>query len=340
MKVSKEFKVGVIVIVAIVLLVIGVQYLKGINIFESRDTYSVTYDQIDGLSEANPVVLRGYKVGLVKDIELSPDGDGLLVVNILINKENLNIPEDTKAKIYSSDFFGSKAIELVLGKSIVMAEPGDELIGEREEDITTALRKELEPLRARTEELIADIDEIINNMKGVFEADATQGLPKAFEALQRSLETIEKTSLRLDSTIAENKRRIGSIISNVESIAGNLEDNNERVTSIMSNMESITDSLARVNFVVTMAKVDSAMNDFAGITKRINSGEGSLGMLVNNDTLHNKLVDAAAELEILLDDIETNPDRYIHFSVFGKKDKTRFSKREIRQMKEALNEEE
>lgn len=338
--ISKEFKVGVVVIVALVLMVIGVQYLKGINIFDSQDYYIAKYDQIDGLTESNPVVLKGYKVGLVKSIELDPSGDGTLIVQLLINKENLNIPEDSRAKIYSSDFFGSKAIELVLGESIVMAEPGDELEGAREEDITTALRKELEPLRARTEELIDDIDEIINNMKGVFESEATQGLPRAFESLQRSLETFEKTSLRLDSTIAENKARIGSIMSNVESITSNLESNNDRITQVMSNVEEITDSLRRVNFVKTMAKADSAMTSFASIMEKIDEGEGSMGLLVNDDSLHNALVDAAKELEVLLDDIESNPDRYIHFSVFGKKDKNRFSKREIEQMKEALNEEE
>jgi len=325
------------VIVAIALLFIGVNYLKGINLFEKQNVYFATYDQIDGLNEANPVILKGYKVGLVKDIELDPEGSGRLIVSFLINKKNLNIPEDSKAKIYSSDFFGSKAIELELGESIVMAEPGAELSGGRQEDITTALRKELEPLRARTEELIGDIDEIIKNMKAVFEADATQGLPQAFESLQRSLLTFEKTSLRLDDMIAENKERISSILSNVQSITSNLEKNNEKITHVMTNVESITDSLAKINFVKTMAKADSAMTNFASIMGKIDNGEGSMGLLINNDSLHNALVAASEELEMLLNDIETNPDRYIHFSLFGKKDKNKFSKKEVEQMKNALN---
>lgn len=335
-KISKEFKVGVVVIVAIALLFIGVNYLKGINLFEKQNVFFATYDQIDGLNEANPVILKGYKVGLVKEIMLDPEGSGKLIVTILINKKNLNIPEDSKAKIYSSDFFGSKAIELELGTSIVMAEPGSELESGRQEDITTALRKELEPLRARTEDLIGDIDEIIKNMKAVFEADATQGLPMAFESLQRSLLTFEKTSLRLDSTIAENKQRISNIMSNVESITSNFDANGDKITQVMSNVEAITDSIAKINFVQTMAKADSAMTNFAGIMEKINSGEGSMGMLINNDSLHNALVTAAQELDILLNDIETNPDRYIHFSVFGKKDKNKFSKKEVEQMKNAL----
>lgn len=326
-------------VVSIVLLIMGVNYLKGINLFERQRDYFAVYDQIDGLTVGNPVIMNGFKIGMVKDIDLHPDSAGVLVVRFLINKKNLDIPVDTRAKIYSSDFFGSKAIELEIGESIVMAPPGTELESSRQEDITTALRKELEPLKARTEDLIADIDVIITNMKSVFEDEATQGLPDAFESLSRTLKNFEMTSLKLDQAVSENTERFSSIMKSVTSISGNLEANNEKISSVITNFNAISDSLARVSFASTIKKADSALLSLSEVMDKVNSGEGSLGQLVNNDSLHNALVLAAQELEVLLDDMENNPDRYIHFSVFGKRDKNTFSKKEVEQMKKALKEE-
>jgi phospholipid/cholesterol/gamma-HCH transport system substrate-binding protein len=337
--VSKEFKVGAIVITAIALMVIGVNYLKGIQLFNTHREFYATYDQIDGLAEANPVVMRGFKVGMVKKIELMEDGGGKLVVTFSIDNDNLKIPVNSKAKIFSSDFFGSKAIELMLGDSAVLAEPDTELLSEREEDIASAIRKELAPLKARTEELISGVDEIISNLNSVFSDKATQGLPRAFESLQNSLETFEKISVKLDTTIAESRSRLRSILDNVASLTGNIEESNEEITQVIQNFNAISDSLAKVNFAATILKAEQTISGLNEVIAKINSEEGSLGLLINNDTLHQSLVSATKELEVLLDDLNNNPDRYLHFSLFGKKEQERYSKREIEQLQKILKEE-
>lgn len=337
--VSKEFKVGAIVITAIALLIIGVNYLKGVDLFKTHREYYATYDRIDGLSEANPVVLRGFKIGMVKNIDLMEDGSGKLVVTFSVDNDKLQIPKDSKAKIFSSDFFGSKAIELILGDSTVMAEPNTELVSEREEDIASAIRKELAPLKARTEELISGVDAIINNLNSVFSDEATQGLPRAFESLQNSLETFEKISIKLDTTIAESRTRLRSILDNVASLTGNIEKSNEEITQVIHNFNAISDSLAKVNFAATILKAEQAMAGINDVVAKINSEEGSLGLLINNDTLHHSLVSATKELEVLLDDMNNNPDRYLHFSLFGRKEQERYSKREMEQLQQILREE-
>lgn len=337
-KVSKEFWIGAVVILSIAILYTGINYLKGVNLFKEQDRFYAIYEDVDLLTASNPVVLNGFKIGMVGDVSLHPDGSGRLLVSMIINDNNLKVPINTRAKIYTSDFFGSKAIKFELGDSLVYATPGDTLESAIEEDLTTAIRRELEPLKRKTDEMISGIEEIIDNLNLVFKADATQGLPKAFESLQRSMQILERTSLRLDETVQENRARLGAIFSNIKSITDNLESNNETLTKVFTNFESISDSLSQIHFKETILKADKALGDVATIMEKINAGEGTLGMLVTSDSLHTSLVNTNEELQYLVNDIYENPWRYIHVSIFGKKQKKRFSKQELEQIEELFDE--
>ena len=343
-KVSKEFKIGAIVVISIALLFMGVNYLKGINIFQNQRTYYAVYDNIDGLGQSNPVMLNGFKIGLVKEVKLHPNGQGDLLVEILINDENLQIPDDTKAKIFTSDLLGSKAVDMVLGESVVMAENTDTLLSDIESDLATEMKAQLAPLKAKVDDLTAGIEVIITNLQAVFEDEATQGLPEVFETLNRTMLTLEQASLGIDAAVAENRTKLNGIMGNVESITGNLAESNEDLTAVISNFESISDSLAQTNLKGTIEKADAAMTDLAEIMEKIENGEGTIGMLINNDSLHTALNQSNIELQTLINDIYTNPWRYIHVSIFGKKDKKNFSKAELREIdrmvEKALKEEE
>ncbi|MCB0760726.1 MAG: MCE family protein [Flavobacteriales bacterium] len=336
--VSREFKIGAVVIIGLALLFLGVNYLKGINLFEEQRTFFAVYPNIDGLDESNPVVLNGFKVGLVKNIDLHPDGSGKLLVEIIVNDKTLKVPDDSRAQIFTSDFFGSKAIRLILGSSLVMAETDDTLQSGVEEDLTKAIRKELEPLKQKTDEMIAGIEEIIDNLNLVFKDDAIQGLPRAFESLQRSLATLENASLGIESLIDENRHKVGDIFDNVESITANIEKNNAQLENIITNFSSISDSLAQTNLKSTILKADRAMGDLASMVDKIERGEGTLGMLIQSDSLHNALIDTNDELQKLVDDIYENPWRYIHVSIFGKKQDKKYSKKEMEQIRELVDE--
>ena len=343
-KVSKEFKIGAIVVISIALLFMGVNYLKGINIFQNQRTYYAVYDNIDGLGQSNPVMLNGFKIGLVKEVKLHPNGQGNLLVEILINDENLQIPDDTKAKIFTSDLLGSKAVDMVLGESMVMAANADTLLSDIESDLATEMKAQLAPLKAKVDDLTAGIEVIITNLQAVFEDEATQGLPEVFETLNRTMLTLEQASLGIDAAVAENRTKLNGIMGNVESITGNLAESNEDLTAVISNFESISDSLAQTNLKGTIEKADAAMTDLAEIMEKIENGEGTIGMLINNDSLHTALNQSNFELQTLINDIYTNPWRYIHVSIFGKKDKKNFSKAELREIdrmvEKALKEEE
>lgn len=336
--ISKEFKIGIVLIVSIALLIWGLSYLKGVDLFDTQREYYSRYDQIDGLAVGNPVILNGYQIGQVRKIDFEPKGDDNLVVTYSVNVADVQIPADTEAKIYSSDLLGSKAIEIVRGDSSVMAEPGQELAGIRQVEFTQALRKELEPLKKSTEQLIKSVEEVVTNFKVVFESEATQGLPKAFESLESTLANLESTSARLDNMVAENSATVERIFGNVESITNNLNENEEKLNNIFTNFETVSDSLSKVNFSQTIRKADRAMANFEQIMQKVNEGDGSLGKLVNNDTLHNQLVEAANELELLIDDINANPKKYLHFSVFGKNGTKELSEKEMNEIREEAKE--
>ncbi len=320
-----------------VLLVVGVNYLKGISLFINQRTFYAVYENVDGLGPANPVVLNGFKVGQVKTVGFHPKGDGTLLVSFIVDKDELKVPLNTKARIISSDLFGSKAIELLLGDTSVMAMKNDTLPSEIEIGIAEAVRIELVPLKKKTDQLIEGVDDILNNLQAFFADDATQGLPKVFESLQRTMENLETTSYRLDNAIASNSSTLTSIFNNVDSITDNLRANNARISNIVRNLDSVTDSLARVDLAATLTKADRALGDFAEVMDKVNNGDGSIAMLINTDSLHQSLIQTNLEVQYLINDLYMNPWRYVSVSVFGKKPKDQLSKKELKQIQEIVD---
>ena len=336
---GREFKVGVLVVLGGVLLVLGVDYLKGFNPLGNGREFHAVYERIDGLAVSNPVVVNGFKVGQVAAIDFDARGSGALHVTFLIEQPNLQLPDDTKARIVSNDLFGTKAIDLIAGTSEEAAQPGDTLMSDLEVGLADAVRIELIPLKNKTDQLIDGVDDILENLKAVFEADATLGLPTAFESIQRTVESLEQTSLKLDAMVAENRSTLKSIFSNVDQITDNLKNHNDDLANVMENFSDISDSLAASNFAETIQRANSALTQVDEITRKINAGEGSLGQLVNSDSLHNGLVATNQELQYLINDLYLNPWRYVRVSVFGKKQEKALSEKELRKLRKIIDEE-
>lgn len=337
--VSKEFRIGALVIAGLILLVLGVNYLKGFNPFSPSSTYFAHYDKIDGLAVSNPVLVNGFKVGQVTQVEFASSGDGSLVVGFDIEESALKLTKDAKAKIISSDLFGTKAVDLIAGTSDIDAQPGDTLLSDLEMGLADAVRIELIPLKNKTDQLIDGVDDILENLKAVFEADATLGLPTAFESIQRTVESLEQTSLKLDAMVAENRSTLKNIFSNVDQITDNLRNHNDDLANVMENFSDISDSLAAANFAETIQRANSALTHVDEITRKINNGQGSLGQLVNSDSLHSGLVETNQELQYLINDLYLNPGRYVQVSVFGKKQEKALSKKELRKLRRIIDQE-
>jgi len=338
-RISQEFKIGTLMILGIVLLVTGLNYLKGFNPMSKQIHLYAVYERIEGLAVSNPVLVNGFKVGQVTNVGFSDKGDGTLLVEFTIEESNLKVPIDSDAKIFSSDLFGTKSIKIEPGITEIYIQDGDTLVSSVEMDITETVRKELEPLRRKTEELIKGVDDILLNMKAVFEDDATQGLPSAFESMQRTLRTLENTADNLDGLVEENRVIFTRVMTNVDALALNLSNNNRKIANIISNFSDLSDSLVTVDISNTMAKADKAIDEIAMMTSRINNGEGTLGQLMVNDSLYNGLVESNVEIQELLDDLQLNPWKYVRVSLFGRKQDAKMSKGDIKRMEKMIREE-
>src|SRR5690554_221139 len=321
MKVSKEVKIGAIMVLAIGLLFWGANYLKGFNIFKEHRVFYAVYQRVDGLSSSNPVIINGHKVGQVEDVSFLPDFSGRLIVKFSIVENDFDIPDDTKAKIISSDLLGSKSIDLQLGVSQTYININDTLASDIEASLTESVNQQIAPLKSKAEGLIQTVDSAIVALSAIFNKKAQGDLDASFTSIKNSLETFERTMLSLNEMVDDERKSIHGIFVNVESITKNLAKNNESLTRTINNIESITDSLAGAQLKETVKNASLAMQEFSAVMEKVNSGQGSLGKLINNDTLYNNLETAASDLDQLLLDMRLNPERYVHFSIFGRKNK-------------------
>lgn len=310
MKVSNETKVGALTAIAITILVLGYNFLKGKDLFTSTTTYHAIYTRVDGLAASNPVKVNGFRVGQVTKVNLVK-GDSLLVeVSFEVNSDII-VGDSTIAKIISADFFGSKSIELVMRDSLSrnVLSNNDTVIGLLEPSLLSSAGSVITPMREKAENLIVSLD-------SVFGGESGKKLKGTIANLNAITANFKNTSEDLEVIVAEQRNKLNAIMDNVKSISTNLRNNNEAITATIKNLRSVSDTLAAVKI---QSLVDNAKNTMAqvnAITEKINSGEGSLGLLVNDKKLYNDLDESAKSLDALLKDLKANPKKYVHFSIW------------------------
>ena len=315
MKLSKEFKIGLVVTISFALLYWGINFLKGNDVFSNERVFIAVYDDVAGLEKTNPVTINGLGVGQVRNMWFTDDGQAMVVIELIL-KNKIDIPANSTAKIISSDLLGSKAVEIRLGNSPEMAQSGDTLISEVEVSIKDEVNRQLQPLKVKAENLMSSIDTVLTMLQSLFSSDNTDNFSKSVKSIANSFENLESTTGTLDTIISDQKTRMEEIFENIESITSNLRNNEDKLNNIIANFSAVSDSLAKVRFAQTMEKVDQTMLELSEISGKINRGEGSLGMLVNNDSLYIELEKTSKDLNLLLEDIRLNPKKYVRFSVF------------------------
>jgi phospholipid/cholesterol/gamma-HCH transport system substrate-binding protein len=320
-KLSKEVKVGIVTTIAIACFLYGFNFLKGRDLFSTQRKYYAIYTDIDGLVRANPLLVNGFQIGMVGDIKLFPDTTGRIVVTLVITNDDIKIPKNTIAEVMSSGLLGSKIVQLYLGSGTDYAESGDTLHSAQEDNFKQAVNKTIEPLQKKATNLISSIDSVMTVVQEVLNADTRKNLIKSFESIKQALSSLEITSYRLDTLVLTEKEKISDIFTKINMIATTLSSNSANLNNIISNFSSISDSLAKSNITSVIKNADSALSQAASIFTKINKGEGTMGMLINNDSLYRKLDSSAADLDKLLEDLRLNPHRYVHISVFGGKNK-------------------
>lgn len=315
MKLSKEFKIGIIVIISLALLYWGFNFLKGEDVFSNERTFLAVYKDVGGLNKSNSVTINGLTVGHVRNMYFSNDGKSNVVIELII-RNSIPIPKNSIARIASSDLLGSKIVEIVLGDSPYFAESKDTLMSDVETSIKEEVSRQLKPLKNKAEGLLVSIDTVITMLNDLFSKTNTDNISRSVAHIAGSFENLEKTTSTLDDLMTEEKNRLERILINVESVTLNLKNNEEKLNNIFANFSAISDTLAKARFSETLQNVYTTMNELSDISKKINSGEGSLGMLVNDDSLYVELENSSRDLKLLLEDIRLNPKKYLKFSVF------------------------
>jgi phospholipid/cholesterol/gamma-HCH transport system substrate-binding protein len=315
LKLSKEFKIGIIVIISLALLYWGFNFLKGEDVFSNERTFLAVYKDVGGLNKSNSVTINGLTVGHVRNMYFSNDGKSNVVIELII-RNSIPIPKNSIARIASSDLLGSKIVEIVLGDSPYFAESKDTLMSDVETSIKEEVSRQLKPLKNKAEGLLVSIDTVITMLNDLFSKTNTDNISRSVAHIAGSFENLEKTTSTLDDLMTEEKNRLERILINVESVTLNLKNNEEKLNNIFANFSAISDTLAKARFSETLQNVYTTMNELSDISKKINSGEGSLGMLVNDDSLYVELENSSRDLKLLLEDIRLNPKKYLKFSVF------------------------
>jgi len=317
-KIRHEIKIGVIAIITIALFIWIYNFMKGKNILHAAKTYTVVYDKVNGLEESNAVLINGYRVGLVDNIQFATDQSGNLIVTLLI-EENFDIPKNSIARIYSSDLMGTRSVALILGNSKEICESGDTLIPEVEGTLQEQVSVEMLPLKNKAENLMLSIDSVLAVIQVTFNESFRDNFSASFEHIRETIKHLNRSTYTLDTLMTNEDGRFANFLSNIESISGNLKNNNEELTQLFQNMASLSDSLAKSQIRSTIDNLNRTLANMDTALTRINRGEGTLGMLITDDSLYINLENATNSLDALLKDVKENPKRYVQVSVFGGK---------------------
>jgi len=304
-RISNETLVGALAAVAITILLLGFNFLKGEEVFSTTTDYNVSYKDAMGLQNSSAVLYKGIKVGTVRKVQLREDKAGV-IVQFYVN-DKVKLTKGSSAKLVTTDLFNTRAIEISLAEGTEYLAKNDTLYGEIDPGLIDKLSVELSPL-------LNDIKLILINVDSITAAID-------HNSLRNTLHNIEGTTASLDAMLNNKNSDFNRILNNVASISKNLKDNNELLTAAMANVHAITDSLAKADLTNTIAQARNALAETAILLQKINDSEGSMGLLVNDKVLYNNLAQTSENLDKLLVDMKANPKRYVHFSVFGKKEK-------------------
>jgi phospholipid/cholesterol/gamma-HCH transport system substrate-binding protein len=310
MKITNETKVGVLAAVAITVLIVGYSFLKGNDVFSRENEFYAIYPRVDGLTVSKPVLVNGYQIGRVSDLTLQADGH--ILVQFKVNQE-YGIPKNTIAKLESTDLLGGKAIVFELGNASDMAADGDTLNANVKKD----LMDQVEPVQKKAEQIISRMDSVLTSVNSTLSPEFQRNFDRSFASIARTLETLEKTTQTVDGLVTNQSSKISVIITNLESISTNLKNNSSTITKIVNNFDKISDDVAKANFAQTITEANKAVADLQAVINKVNSGNGTLGQLINDERMYNNLNNAAANLDKLIVDLKANPKRYVSFSVFG-----------------------
>jgi len=310
MKFTNETKVGILAILTVFIFIVGYNFLKGNDVFSDEDAFYAKYDRVYGLSVSKPVLINGYPIGRVSKLTLLPNGQILAQLKI---HNGHAIPKNTVARLENTDLFSGKAIVLLLGSSSQFAKDGDTLSTNTQKTVI----EQVEPIQQKTTQIISRLDSILTSVNGTINPEFQRNFERSFASIARTLETLEGTAKKVDGLVGTQSVKIGTILRNLESISSNFKNNNDKISSIITNIDKVSEDVAKADIAQTISQTNKTLVNLQSLLDKVNTGQGSLGLLVNDKQLYTNLTHATDNLDKLMIDLKANPKRYVNFSVFG-----------------------
>jgi len=302
MKIKSEIKAGIIAIATLLAFVWGFNFLKGRNVLKETRVFYARYHNVDGLNKGRPVTINGLQIGSVSDIVFLPDMSGELVVKIEIDNP-FPFSKKSVLKIYGADLMGAKSLAIIIKEGKQLAESGDTLKGIIDPSITTVLNDEVQPIKKKLELLMSALDTTARNINNLTGGENGKNIGKVIYNLNKNLENLTAVSAKLKS----NSGSIDSIFININAMS--------------RNFKTLSDSLSEVQIASTVNNFNNVLLQLQTTLDSVNNGEGTISKLLHDKELYDNLTASTKELHDLLEDVKLNPKRYVHVSVFGKKDK-------------------
>jgi phospholipid/cholesterol/gamma-HCH transport system substrate-binding protein len=301
LKISKEVKTAILVILGIVFLIFGINYLKGINLLDASNTYYTEFEY-NALTESSPVTIKGNNVGKIKAIKYDFE-KGTTRVSFTVDK-GLKFSKNSKIRLYEMGLMGGNAMAIIPANDGAFADDGDLIESEVEKGLLDGLAGNFSNLSSGLDTTLKSADSLLIGLNAIVEDDSDKGLKSAIAELNETIKSFKVLSYSFNSLISKNEEGLTAVISNFDSISNNL--------AILS------DDLKKANLSKTINDLDAALLNFNTLLSDLDKGEGTVGKLLKDDELYNNLEGATKELEELLRDIKLHPKRY--FRILSKKE--------------------
>ncbi len=306
MRLSRELKTGIIVIGGILLFILGFSFLKSTPLFDDSKTFYAVYKHVGGLQPGTQVSINGLTVGAVNDIRFK-DGSGDLLVTFSVDS-SFEFSKNSTAELYDTGIIGGKGIQIKpVFDGAPMARSGDTLKTDTRPGLTELVQQKLTPLQLKVEGAVSHADSLLMNVNDVLDENTKENLRQSIDGLNKVIANFVNTTATLNSVLEKNKTQLDSSITNINTLSG--------------NFAKISDSLAQAGLSSTVKNLEVTVKSLNEMLTKMNSGEGSLGKLMNDKQLYDNLTEVSRELDLLLQDFRLNPKRYVNVSVFGKKQK-------------------
>ena len=301
---SREVKIGILVVICLFALYWGINFLKGRDIIGSTNSYYVVYQQVADLQKSAPVLVHGYKVGTVDNISLDKNNPSKILVELAVDK-SIKIPKTTVAEIYNADFMGTKAIRLQFEGYNIPASRGDTLLA----SVAPSVLDDLSPITKKVDIALQELTQTLVNINTLLD-------PESIENLKATFANLNSATQNANYILNQNRNKISLVIDQASNLVASLNQSSQDIKVITSNFRAFSDSLSPQQVSQILSNIEITSQELKVVMKEINGQTGTLGKMIYDPSLHNQLLKLSSSIDSLAVDLRKNPKRYLKFSVF------------------------